>query len=113
MNTIKIKALSVNRAFQGRRFKTPIYIAYEREMLYLLPKSIGKIPEKIELHYVFGVSSKSADVGNLEKLATDILCKKYGFNDKNIYKIVMEREDVEKGKEFVAFEISEWYTKTN
>ena len=43
---INIKPLSINCAFQGRRFKTPKYKAYEAEVLLKLkPMQIGK--EKI------------------------------------------------------------------
>ena len=106
MTTIHIKPISANRAFQGRRFKTPTYTAYETELCFLLPKI--KVPTgKLELHYVFGMSNKNSDLGNLEKQTTDILSKRYGFNDKNLYRIILERQDVKKGSEFVSFEFNE------
>ena len=34
---LKIKPLSVNKAWQGKRFKTPEYKKYEIQMLRMLP----------------------------------------------------------------------------
>jgi len=102
MNKILIKALSINVAWAGRRFKTPLYKNYEEELLYKLPAI--DIPEgKLEAHYIFGFSSKNADLDNPVKLFTDVLQKKYGFNDKRIYKMVIEKVDVKKGEEFISF----------
>jgi hypothetical protein len=33
---IQIKPMSVNIAFQGRRFKTPLYKKYEKDLMLLL-----------------------------------------------------------------------------
>lgn len=96
--------MSVNRAFQGRRFKTVEYKKYEEACLLMLPNI--KIPDKpLEVKYVFGFSNKMSDLGNPEKLITDILCKKYGFNDRDIYKMTLVKEIVKKGQEYIEFEI--------
>jgi len=106
---IFIKALSVNRGWQGRRFKNKAYRDYEREILYLLPKRLIYMPTgKLELNLVIGLSSRNADVSNCEKFFTDILCLKYNFDDKWIYRLTIEREDVKKGKEFIDFEIKKY-----
>ena len=44
--TIQIhrKPLSVNTCWQGKRFKTPLYKEYEKEILELLPEKY-EIPE--------------------------------------------------------------------
>ena len=34
---VKIKPLSINECFKGRRFKTDKYKRYERELLLILP----------------------------------------------------------------------------
>ena len=57
---------------------------------------------------IFGFSSKAGDIDNPIKLFLDILQKKYGFNDKNIYELQVEKRDVKKGKEFIQFKISEY-----
>ena len=101
---INVKPLSVNQAWQGKRFKTPAYKAFETECLYKLPK-LTIPPPPYEVHYHFAFSSPLADLLNPEKLITDILCKKYEINDKNIFKMVLTKSIVEKGKEFFEFEI--------
>jgi len=50
MITIPIKALSVNKAWRGRRFKTNDYKNFETEMLYKLPEMKYDFDdEKLEL----------------------------------------------------------------
>lgn len=105
MARISISPLSVNKCWRGRRFKTPDYSSYEREVSYLLPKL--KIPTgKLFVQLTFGFSSKRADLDNPVKPFLDILQKKYGFNDCQIYILDVAKEDVAKGREFVQFEIS-------
>lgn len=105
MVTIKVKPLSLNSAYRGRRFETPELRDYKEMIHYLAPKM--KIPEgKLKVKYIFGVSSKNADGDNLIKCCQDALADKYGFNDKQIYKWEVEKVDVKKGDEFVSFEIT-------
>ncbi len=101
---IKIKPLSVNLCWKGRRFKTRLYEDYEKEMIYTLPKL--EIPSgKLILRIIWGFSSKSSDIDNALKPFIDILQKKYGFNDKMIYKLHVEKIDCLKGEEFIDFVI--------
>jgi len=101
---IDIKPLSVNQVWMGRRFKTPKYKAYEKELLLKLKKI--NIPDgKLEIHLIFGFSNKNSDWDNPIKPFQDILQKKYGFNDRSVYKAIVEKKDVPKGKEFIKFKI--------
>jgi Holliday junction resolvase RusA-like endonuclease len=105
MNRIKIKALSVNLCWRGRRFKTDDYLDFEKEMLHLLPKD--KISSgRLFLRLKIGLSNRRADIDNPVKPILDILQKKYGFNDNQIYLMEIEKEDVEKGKEYIEFDFS-------
>ena len=107
MNRINVKALSINKAYRGRRFRTPDYDSYESEVMYKLPREIEfDREEDIELHLLVGLSSKNADLSNTIKCFEDILQKKYSFNDKKVAKIVMEKEMVAKGDEFIEFNIT-------
>jgi|SRR3990167_1016595 len=104
MVRIAIKPISVNKCWKGRRFKTLDYEAYEREMMYTLPKL--KIPQgKLILHLTVGFSSKSSDLDNTIKPILDILQKKYDFNDKMIYAIKANKVDVKKNEEYIDFKI--------
>lgn len=97
--------MSISRGYQGRRFKTHLGKDFDTEMNYLLPKM--EVPEgKLLLTLKFGFSSKMADIDNPLKLTIDCLQRKYGFNDKQIYKLNVEKVDVRKGEEFIEFELS-------
>ena len=65
------------------------------------------IPEgKLMLRATFGLSSKNADWDNPIKCFQDIVSAKYGFNDRRIYKGIIEKVIVPKGSEFIEFTIS-------
>lgn len=102
---IKVKNLSVNECWQGRRFKTPKYKSYENEVYYLLPRVT--VPQgELELHYTFYVSNKLSDIDNFLKPLTDILQKKYEFNDNRIHKLIAEKKMVKKGEEGFEFSLT-------
>ena len=106
-STIKIKPLSVNRAWKGRRFKTDDYKAYEQELLYRMVSA--KVPTgDLSVHLKFAFSSRGSDIDNPIKPLLDILQKKFtGFNDNKIYTLLIEKEIVPKGEEFLNFKIEE------
>ena len=99
------KPLSVNEAWQGKRFKTPIYKTYEETILLTMPK--GKIDgeQMLRVEFFFGFSNKASDLDNPVKLLLDIAQKKYGFNDKNIYELNVRKCIVKKGDEFIQMGI--------
>lgn len=101
---LNIKPLSVNKAFQGRRFKTNAYKEYEANMLSMLPELV--VPEyPLKLLIEVGFSSRASDLDNMLKQTIDILCKRYNFDDKHIYEIFARKVIVNKGCEFIAFRI--------
>ena len=105
---IRIKPLSINKAFQGKRFKTVDYKAYEFNLTKMLPNEF-KAPEgKLELNIKVGYSSPLSDVDNMLKPFIDILQKKYNFDDKMIYKIVIEKELVSKWREYIDWNLIEY-----
>ncbi len=103
---VKIKPLSVNSAFQGKRFKTPKYRAFEKEMLLKLPKINQDFTGQLKVTIKYGFSSKLSDIDNPCKLVLDCLVKKYGFDDRYIYKLIQTKEIVKKGFEYIDFEIT-------
>jgi Holliday junction resolvase RusA-like endonuclease len=104
---IDIKPLSVNAAWQGRRFKTPAYEKYERDVLLLLPKM--EVPDGLMcIKLIFGFSSLGSDFDNAIKPFIDCMQKKYGFNDNRIKRAIIEVENVAKGAEFIEFELSNY-----
>lgn len=108
--TLKIKPLSVNECWQGKRYKTPAYKIYERDMLLLLPKIKMPAPP-YEIYFAFGFSNAGADVDNPVKPLLDILQKKYGFNDNQVNRIIIEKTKVVKGEEYLHFNIFTYSTE--
>ena len=101
---IQIKPLSVNEAWQGRRFKTKKYEAFEYEFMFKLrPLELPDPPYSI--YYEFGLSNVLSDWDNPIKPTQDVLQKKYGFNDKNIFEAIVKKVKVAKGEEYIKFEI--------
>ena len=105
MTTLKIKPLSVNKAWKGRRYKTKDYNNFEKEMLFSLPNGLDVPKGKLLIILIFGFSNKGADIDNPTKLVLDILSKKYKFNDNRVYSILLEKQIVKKGGEFISFKI--------
>ena len=105
MVTVPIKPLSVNECWQGRRFKTKKYLLYEQNMMKMLI-ALKLPPTPYRVNYEFGLSNSMADVDNLIKPATDILQKRYNFNDRDIYEMNVKKVKVKKGEEYIKFEIT-------
>ena len=100
--TVSKKPLSVNEAWQGRRYKTPAYRSYEREMLLLLPK-INLPSPPYRVYYDFGLSNSMSDWDNPVKPFQDICQKKYGFNYRDIKEAIVRKTRTKKGEEYISF----------
>ncbi|MDE2439270.1 MAG: RusA family crossover junction endodeoxyribonuclease [Patescibacteria group bacterium] len=87
---IKIKPLSVNRCWQGRRFKTKEYIEYEKEMMLMLPKCKMEKGVPLCVRITLWIDQR-ADIDNPIKPILDILQKKYGFNDRDIMTLTVNK----------------------
>lgn len=105
--TIKIKPLGINRAFQGKRYKTPEYLAFEKQVLLQLKPTSKKFDGMLRVEYFFGFSSPLADIDGPIKLVQDILCKKYHFDDRQIFELNVRKCLVKKGEEFFSIGIFE------
>lgn len=102
--SLPVKPLSVNEAWQGRRYKTDKYQRYERDLLFLLPRT--KLPPPpLKIYYEFGFSNGRSDYDNPCKPLGDILQKKYGFDDNAIYLAVIRKVVVSRGKEYIKIRI--------
>lgn len=107
MIKIKIKPLSVNQAWQGRRFKTDKYKSFERNMLLMLPPIKVELKGNLRVEIRYGFSSKLSDIDNPTKMVLDCLVKKYGFDDRQIFELYQEKEIVKKGEDYIEFKIIE------
>ena len=99
------KPLSVNEAWQGKRFKTPLYKAYEQMILLTMPKGKIDAEQMLRIEFFFGFSNKASDLDNPVKLLLDIAQKKYGFDDKNVFELNVRKCIVKKGEEFIQMGI--------
>jgi hypothetical protein len=99
-----IKPLSVNNAWQGKRFRSDAYNEYRKAIKRLLP-AIELPPPPYCLSFVFGFSNNASDLDNPVKCIQDILAENYGFNDKLITELHIKKEIVAKGSEFIQFDI--------
>lgn len=108
MINVPIKPLSVNQAWQGKRFRSKFYDTFERGCMLLLPKKV-KIPDGLlTVCYEFGMSNSKADIDNPIKPFQDVLQKKYGFNDARIMELIVRKKIVKKGDEYIKFQIEEY-----
>ena len=104
---LDIKPFSVNQAWRGRRFRTPAYIKYTRDLLLILPNQ--KLPDPpFRIEFDFGFSNSASDWDNPIKPLQDILQKKYNFNDKEVFQGIVTKTKVSKGKEFIRIKISNY-----
>lgn len=89
---LPIKPLSVNAAWQGRRFKTKECNQYCKSLLTLLPKNC-KICGYIEMRYKFFLKNwKMTDGDNLVKVLTDVIVKAGIIeDDRKILRYVIEK----------------------
>ena len=105
MIKLDIKPLSVNKAWQGKRFKTSKYNKYIKDVFFLLPNNL-KVPDGfLFLSLEFGFSSSASDFDNPVKCFVDCLQKKYLFNDKMIKKCLISVEKTKKGDEYIKFDL--------
>lgn len=104
MIKLNIKALSINEAYRGRRFRTPEYDTYIRQMMFALPSKIKAPETEIKLKIEFGFSSFASDIDNGLKCFIDCLQRKYGFNDKKIVELFVRKTKVNKGEEYILFD---------
>lgn len=101
---LEVNPLSVNKAFQGRRFKTPLYKSFENDVCRMLPVcSTQAIKEEVFVHYVYHIKNYyRADTFNLEKTLSDMLVKRgYILDDRYIRAGYQRKEKTLEGE-------SEW-----
>ena len=90
--TIPLKPLSVNQAWQGRRFKTPAYKKWAQDVSYFIPKGkcvTGRVEVSIE---VFITNDKMSDVDNVLKTLLDTLKGGAFEDDRMIYALHVYKE---------------------
>lgn len=89
---VMMEPYSINKAFQGRRFKTRECKHWERAFQYSLPKK-EMIRGKVSVIYRFFLKNHSMiDFDNLIKVMQDNIVKKgYIEDDRKIYRALIEK----------------------
>lgn len=113
---LPIKAQSVNRLWQGRRFKTPEYKRYREELDLLIRASgyrLNKDWDELMVYYEFGLSNMRQDLDNCLKGVNDALQETLGFDDHRIKMIMARKVKVRKGEEFIRVRIENCNNQPN
>ena len=103
--------LSVNKCWQGKRFKTKDYKEYEVLLNYKLPYLETPPFEKddrIKLTIQLELEPKKInrlDIDNILKPLIDILQKKYGFNDNKIVEINIKKYQTPNKRNKITIEL--------
>jgi Holliday junction resolvase RusA-like endonuclease len=109
MIKLEIKPLSVNAAWQGRRFKTPEYKHFENDVsLLIMAQKPGKfIDTAVEVSYEFHIKNYlKTDVDNLVKPLQDVLVKKGIISDDRFIKKITA-EKFKSSEDFINISIKE------
>jgi len=96
---LKIAPLSVNKIFQGRRFKTKEYNAWIEEGLWLLKgQTLRQPPYKISIEFYM---SKASDIDNPVKGTLDLLKKAGIISDDRYIEYLEIKKIVSKDKKII------------
>jgi Holliday junction resolvase RusA-like endonuclease len=104
---INEKPLSVNQAWQGKRFKTQAYKDYEKSIMLRMPKKTIAKDQMLRVEFFFGFSNKQSDLDNPVKLLLDIAQKRFAFNDSQVFELNIRKCIVKKGEEFIEMNVFE------
>jgi Holliday junction resolvase RusA-like endonuclease len=105
--TIQIKPLSVNKCWLGKKRKSADYRRYEEAIASCIEDREPLWDKgRLTVSFIFGFSNNSADVDNPIKPLQDILQSVYKFNDKRIFRLLVEKVLVKKGEEFLSYSIT-------
>ena len=110
MNFLNLKALSVNKAWQGKRYRTDAYKLFQYVLHALLLKLKPPKPEGDEyfVSYEFGLLG-TADIDNPIKTFQDGLFRfwKMLSRDNKIMFMIVAKVKVKKGEEYIGFHVDD------
>lgn len=102
--TIPVIALSVNKLYGGRRYRTRAYERYREEVFFFLreyDRDAYDLSGPLEMHLEVGFSSPLSDLSNSVKAIEDIISEYFEFNDKMVIDTVLRKYLVPKGEEYI------------
>ena len=106
------KPLSVNEAWQGRRFASAAYKNFKRVTNILLNVLRPKMPPVKSIlfaHYRWWVSNIGADTDNPVKPFQDVLFNHWNMksSDSHIHVLLIEKRKTKKGDEAIEFHVDD------
>jgi len=104
---IKIKPFSINEMYYGKKTMTKAYRFFRKAFLANAPTFTRRVRRDAQLQVTlaFGFSSRASDADNPIKPTLDALQIAVGFDDKPVYKLVVTKEIVKRGYEYIDYEI--------
>lgn len=102
-----IKALSVNKLYKGIKERSHYYKKFRREVFQTLNGCSSKVNLSGNLTFCMevGFSSPLSDLSNAMKAIEDVLSEYFGFNDRQIVRIELDKLLVNKGDEYMKITI--------
>ena len=107
MFELPLKAVSVNEAYKGRRFKTEKHKLFRDKVDILLRTfDLPELAPKKEFFLVYTFyTSTNSDVDNLIKITQDAICTCIGVDDRYLGGLYARKVKVKKGQERIKFDI--------
>ena len=110
MKYIPYKPMSVNLAWQGRRYRTPLYTKFALDVFRLIRRIRPPKPApdaSLFAHYVWGFSNSQSDVDNPVKPFQDVLFDtwKMKAKDHQVQFMIIEKATAKKGQEYIGFHV--------
>ena len=110
MKYIPYKPMSVNIAWQGQRFRTPLYKKFALDVGRLLRRIRPQKPAPdapVFAHYVWGFSNSQSDIDNPTKPFQDVLFDAWEMKSKDhqVQFMIIEKAKTKKGQEFIGFHV--------
>lgn len=100
----EIKPLSVNKCWAGRRFKTPEYKQFEKDLSILIKeKKLKKFKGEVEIDIFFRFKNKLSDIDNCVKPILDILVKNGIIEDDRMIRALFLFKDIAKNDSFTIY----------
>jgi len=107
---IEAKPLSINRAWQGRRYATKEYKDWRKEIEYLMPKK-KMIVGDVDIHIdFFLINDKRTDADNLAKPLFDSIVRK-GYIEDDCHIRHLEITKHKSKKDYIEIKINKYVQK--
>lgn len=106
---LPFKPFSTNKLYFGRKVRSTAYKNFRDEVLQFLSDNYDSnvsLDGNLVMSLEAGFSSPLADLSNCVKSIEDIVAEYFGFNDKKIVSIKMDKYLVNKGSEYMVLKIN-------